>query len=61
LQKADWTVWQFQWSEWDKVAMASGSFLPAASTAPIYLGTYAENTFPNPIKTATPTITDFTV
>jgi hypothetical protein len=40
--------------------MVAGAFLPAASTTPVWLGTYvATNPYPNPI--ATGTIASFTV
>lgn len=52
LVRAEFTNFQFQWSEWDVSSMPSGAFLPAVSQAPSYLGTYTGN-FPNPIKTLT--------
>lgn len=42
--------WQFQWVEWDKTAMTTGAFLPAASAASAWLGTYDVSLpWPNPI------------
>lgn len=38
-----------QWVEWDKNAMAAGSFLPATDATPFFLGDYdATKPFPNP-------------
>jgi hypothetical protein len=47
-----WSVkWQLQWVEWDKAAMTTGAFLPAASAAQAWLGTYdATLPWPNPIR-----------
>jgi len=40
------------YAEWDNSAMTTGSFLPAVSATPLFLGTYsASNPFPNPMKT----------
>lgn len=61
MVKADYTELQFQWSEWDVTAMTTGAFLPAVSITPAFLGTYTAFTFPNPLKTAGTTITDFPV
>jgi hypothetical protein len=36
--------------------MTAGAWMPKISTTPIYLGNYAENTYPNPIKSATSTV-----
>ena len=44
-------LWQFQWAEWFKDAMATGGFLPVSSTDPLYLGDYPAHTpYPNPIS-----------
>jgi hypothetical protein len=47
--RADWANFQFQWSEFDIAAMASGAFLPLTTQSPVYLGAYEAN-FPNPIE-----------
>jgi hypothetical protein len=52
LIRAEFTAFQFQWSEWDVSSMPSGGFLPATSQAPSYLGAYAGN-FPNPVGALT--------
>lgn len=61
LTHADWTVWQFQWSEWDNSAMTAGAFLPATSVTPAFLGTYTASAYPNPIKAASTAIAGLTV
>lgn len=61
IVKADWTIWQFQWAEFDDKAMETGGFLPTATATPFWLGDYTEKTFPNPIAAASPAASGYTM
>jgi hypothetical protein len=41
--------------------MTTGSFLPALSVTPAYLGTYDANRFPSPLKTAAMSMAGFPI